>query len=83
MGTGMMHAKAALEHLAHAQDLRQLPVRAAQPPQGALAEDMDLALVRGCRQVQVAQVVCQQVHSLLGEAEHHHRQQRPVKRRWR
>ena len=74
----MVHAQPALEHGAHAQDLGQLAVAAAQARERAVAEQVHLRLLGRGGQVQAAQVVRQLVHPLLAEAEAHHRQQRPA-----
>ena len=67
--TGVVHAQPPPQHLAHAQHLRQLPVRAPQPRERAVAEGVDLRLLGGGGEVQGLQAVGERVAAALGEDE--------------
>ena len=76
--TSMVDAEASPQHLTETQNLGQLLVIALKSRNCLLKEHMYLALLSGGGEVQSLQCVCQDVHSLLGKAEHHGGQQLPV-----
>ena len=71
----VVHAEAAPQELADARDLRELPVRGAQPRQAPLAKHVNLVLLRARRQVQARERVHHLVAPPAAEAEDHHGQE--------